>query len=261
VPFVTQSSPKTENPRQPRDAALPTHEPPALEYESARAALLPTLQQIFRRPSVLLLMATFMGANFVATIFLTWTPTFLVEKFHFKLAAAGLSGSAFIHLASAVGAPLGGVISDSLSRKFPGGRALVQAAGLLLGAGFIFLVGTTTNVTTLLISMTIFGFGKGLYDSNIFAALYDAVEPRARGTAAGIMNTIGWGGGALGPLVMGFLAQHGRHMSEVANMSEVIAWTALIYIAGAIVLCVVAFVFIPRDAVSRITASTTLSRR
>jgi MFS family permease len=210
---------------------------------------------VFRRPSVLLLMATFMGANFVATIFLTWTPTFLVEKFHFKLAAAGLSGSAFIHLASAFGAPLGGVVSDRLSRRFAGGRALVQAAGLILGSAFVFLVGTTRDVNTLLVAMTVFGFGKGLYDSNIFASLYDAVEPSARGTAAGIMNTVGWGGGALGPLVMGYFAQHGGYGSEVENMSHVIAFTGAIYVVGAAILCFVAFVSIARDKEMATTGS------
>ena len=39
-----------------------------------------TLRVIFRRPACLLLMLGFFGANFVATIFLTWTPTFLVEE-------------------------------------------------------------------------------------------------------------------------------------------------------------------------------------
>ena len=42
-----------------------------------------------------------------------------------------------------------------------------------------------------------FGVCKGFYDSGIFAALYDTIEP-ARGTAAGIMNTVGWGGERLG---------------------------------------------------------------
>ena len=55
-----------------------------------------------------------MLANFVATIFLTWTPTFLVEKFGFKLTSAGLSGTIFIHLASACAVPLAGWLADHL---------------------------------------------------------------------------------------------------------------------------------------------------
>ncbi len=86
-------------------------------------------------------MGAFLCANFVATIFLVWTPTFLNEKFHFKLTAAGLSGTVFIHLASVVGAPLAGVLADRLARRFAGGRILVQSVGLLAGAGFVFLVG------------------------------------------------------------------------------------------------------------------------
>src|SRR5205814_9754705 len=83
--------------------------------------------------------------------------------------------------------------------------------------------------------MTFFGLGKGLYDSNIFASLYDAIEPRARATAAGVMNTVGWGGGALGPLVVGYFAKHGQG-TEMENMSRAIAWTGAIYVAGAALL-------------------------
>lgn len=208
-----------------------------------------TLGIIFRNRTALLLMLGFLGANFVATIFLTWTPTFLVDKFGFRLASAGLSGSVFIHLASAVSAPLGGVWADKLVKRFVGGRMIVQTAGLLLGAAFVGLVGLTHSVATLLWSMTLFGFCKGLYDSNIWASLYDVVPPRARSTAVGIVNTVGWGGGALGPLAVGFATKYGRHASAVENMSEAIAFGAVIYVVAAAVLGVAAFVTVKRDAV------------
>jgi len=189
-----------------------------------------------RNRVALLLLGGFLAANFVATIFLTWTPTFLVEKFHFQLTSAGLSGSLFIHLASAVSVPFGGWLADRWARHRPGGRMLVQALGLGLGSVFVLLVGITRDVTVLLIVMSLFGLCKGLYDSNIFAALFDVVEPRARGTAAGIMNTVGWGGGALGPLAVGWLSKHGRHVTEMENMSEAIACCSIIYIVGAVLL-------------------------
>ena len=204
---------------------------------------------IFRKPTVLLLMAAFLGANFVATIFLAWTPTFLVEKFAFKLTAAGLSGSVYIHLASALSVPVGGVLADRLACRFAGGRMLVQAFGLLVGASFVGLVGLTSSVTTLLASMTFFGLCKGLYDANIFASLFDVVEPRARATAVGIMNTVGWGGGALGPLAVGFATQYGRHEKPIDNMSEAIAFGAIIYVISAGLLLLAAFGFAGRDVV------------
>lgn len=206
-----------------------------------------TLRGIFRQPTAVLLMLAFLGANLVATVFLTWTPTFLTEKFHFRLTTAGLSGSVFIHLASALSVPVGGWLADKLARRLAGGRILVQAIGLIAGAGFVALVGLTADVRTLLVAMTIFGLCKGLYDANIFAALYDVVEPRARATAAGIMNTVGWGGGALGPIAVGVATKYGRHARDVDNMSEAIAFGGVIYVVSAALLLLAVFVFARRD--------------
>ncbi len=208
---------------------------------AAAPGLVEAGRAILGKPVALLLLGAFLGANFVATIFLTWTPTFLVEKFHFKLTAAGLSGSVFIHLASALSAPLGGWLADCWSRRAAGGRMLVQATGLLVGSVFVFLVGTTGNIAVLLLTMTCFGFCKGLYDGNIFASLFDVVDPRARGTAAGIMNTVGWGGGALGPVAVGLASKYGRHATEMENMSEAIACCAAVYVVGAALLFLAAF--------------------
>jgi MFS family permease len=203
------------------------------------------LGHIFRTPTAVVLMLVFVGANSVATVFLTWTPTFLVEKFHFRLTTAGLSGTVFIHLASALSVPLGGLLADTFSRRMAGGRMLVQAMGLLAGAMFVVLVGLTRDVTILIVAMSIFGFCKGLYDSNIFASVYDVVHPRARATAAGLMNTVGWGGGALGPVLVGWVAKHGHYGSEIENMSRAIACGGLIYLAGAALL-VFAIVFLAK---------------
>jgi MFS family permease len=196
-----------------------------------------TFREIFSGPTAPLLMLVFLGANFVATIFLIWTPTFLVEKFHYGLTAAGFAGSVYINLASAASVPVGGWLADRLAARFAGGRVLVQALGLLAGSGFVAAVGWTSSGTVLLVTMTLFGLCKGLYDSNIFAALYDVIEPRARAAAAGLMNTVGWAGGALGPLAFGFATKYGRHGSDsVANMSDAIALGSVIYVLGGLAL-------------------------
>jgi MFS family permease len=204
---------------------------------------------VFKTPTAIFVMGAFMCANFVATIFLMWTPTFLVDKFQFKLTAAGLSGSIFIHLASACAVPIAGWTSDLLARRHPGGRMMTQAAGLFGGIAFIFMVGFTQNVTTLLVVMALFGICKGFYDANIFAGLYDVIPPRARGTAAGIMNTVGWGGGALGPLAFGSFAKRGAGTS-VQNMSNAIAFCSVFYLIAAMLL-VIAITFHSRRDIRR----------
>lgn len=213
------------------------------------------LRLIAAKPTAWLLMAVFVGANFVATIFLAWTPTFLVEKFGFKLVAAGLSGTLYIHLASAFSSPTGGWLADRFARRHPGGRILVQASGLLVGACFVVLVGTTDRVGVLLAGMTLFGICKGLYDSNIWASLYDVIEPRARGTATGLGNTVGWAGGALGPVFVGLFTKYGHHATAIANMSAAIAWGGAIYLVCGVALVAGALLLAPRDKLRAATFS------
>lgn len=236
--------------REPKRGAADSGDDAALAAHAPGASSLPvkeTLAIIFRTPVVLLLMLAFLGANFVAVIFLTWTPTFLKEKFGFTLGAAGLSGTLYIHLASALVVPVAGLLADRLARRYPAGRMMVQASGLIVGALFVFLVGSTGSKTTLILAMTLFGLCKGFYDSGIFASLYDSIEPRARGTAAGLMNTVGWGGGALGPLFVGWASKYGGKPTAVENMSDAIAFGGVIYLAAAALVVVAILLFNKRS--------------
>jgi MFS family permease len=187
----------------------------------------------------------------VATVFLTWTPTFLAEKFGFRLAAAGLSGALFIHLASALAVAPAGCVADWWARRRPGGRLYAQAAGLLAGAGWLVGIGSITNVGWLLTAMAAFGVCKGFYDAGIFASLYDVVPARSRATAAGLMNTVGWGLGSLGALLAGWYADHGPLGSPMANMSRFITGTSALYLGGGLLLAAAAAVLVPRDRAAR----------
>jgi MFS family permease len=185
---------------------------------------------LLRTPSALLLMGAFVCANFVAVVLLSWMPKFLYDKFHLSLAAAGLTATVFVQLASMAGAPIGGWLADTLRQRHPGGRMAVQAAGVLCGAPFVVLCGLTNSAVWLVVALAAWGFFKGLYDANIFASLFDTVPEEARGTAAGFMNMVGWlGGGGTAPLVIGIVA--GRQ-----GLSVAIAMAAGVYVAAGILL-------------------------
>jgi MFS family permease len=189
---------------------------------------------VWRNPTALLLMAAFLCSNFVATVLLSWMPKFLFDKFHLSLAAAGLTATVYVQLASMAGSPLGGWLADLLRRRTPGGRMIIQAVGVLCGAPFVALCGLTSSTLWLVVALTAWGLFKGLYDANIFASMFDVIHPEARGTAAGFMNMVGWlGGGGTAPVVIGFISQH-------RTLSFAIAATASVYVlAGAFLIAAI----------------------
>ncbi|WP_260703699.1 MFS transporter [Edaphobacter flagellatus] len=184
---------------------------------------------VLSRGRVLTLIGVFIGANFVAVVFLTWLPTFLYTKFHFGLAKAGFSSTAYLQIASVTGVLLGGALADRLASHRVGGRQLVQAVGLLLGVPFIYLTGWSLTMTGLIVGMVGFGFFKGMYDANIWASLYDVIPVERRGVAAGLMNSLGWLGGGFAPI---FIAK----AAENFGLSACLSATSAIYLCLGFVL-------------------------
>jgi MFS family permease len=188
------------------------------------------LKSVWTSPAAILLMGAFLCANFVAAVLLSWMPKFVYDRFHMNLAMAGLTATIFVQLASMVGAVTGGWLADLLRQRRPGGRMIVQAAGVFGGAPFVALCGMSESVPVLIAALTAWGFCKGLYDANIFASMFDVIRPEARGTAAGFMNTAGWlGGGATAPFVIGVIARdHG--------LGAGIAMASIVYVVAGILL-------------------------
>jgi MFS family permease len=207
-----------------------------------RLPLLETLRLIWTTPTVLLLMLAFLCANFVAMVLLAWMPGYLAASFGMNLAMSGLTATASAQVASLAGATLGGVLADRWRQRTPGGRVYVQALGVFGGAPFVLLCGQTTTVAVLIFALMAWGFFKGLYDANIFAAVFDAVPPEARGSTAGFMNLVGWlGGGASAPLVVGILA-------DIHGLGWAISCAAAVYLAAGAFLMLAATLFVRRDA-------------
>jgi MFS family permease len=191
--------------------------------------ILKTIRDLYRVPMVWVLTGVFVGANFVAGIFLTWLPKFLYDKFSMSLSMAGFSATAYLQVASVVGVLCGGLLADRLVRRYRGGRMMAQTLGLLCGAPFIFMVGWTLHVPLLIVAMACFGLFKGIYDSNIWASLHDVVPPERRATAVGVVNSIGWLGAGTATVTIAAASQR-------FGMSACISATSLIYLSLAVVL-------------------------
>ncbi|MGV8092986.1 MAG: MFS transporter [Mangrovibacterium sp.] len=157
----------------------------------------------FKKPTALLLTLAFAGMIFVNVGFMTWMPTYLHEKFGFSLARSGFDATFYHYLSAFFGVLLGASIADRYSQKVVGMRGLVQGTGLLLGAPFIFLLGIGETPFVIYLVLALFGLFRGIYDSNIFAALYDVIEPRFRSTATGLMLMFAFVSGASAPYILG----------------------------------------------------------
>ncbi len=180
---------------------------------------------IFGAPIVIVLMAVFIGANFVAMIFLTWLPSYLNRTFRMSLSMAGLNATAYLQIASVLGVICGGALADRLAIHRRAGRMLTQALGLFAGIPFLLASGWTSTVAGFVVAMTGFGFFKGVYDANIWASLHDVVPVSRRATAVGVMNSIGWLGGGAAPVAIA--AASGRF-----GMSACLSATSVIYVCS-----------------------------
>jgi MFS family permease len=178
---------------------------------------------LIKTPMVRVLILVFVGANFVAMIFLTWMPTYLKREFGMSLSMSGVSATAYLQIASVLGVITGGVLADRMAKKHRGGRMKAQAVGLFAGVPFIFLTGWTLSVPMLALALIGFGYFKGFYDANIWASLHDVVRPERRATAVGVMNSIGWLGGGAGTYAIGVAA-------PIYGMSGCLSANSLVYL-------------------------------
>lgn len=176
---------------------------PSSPSQNGNTSIGEALGMFFKKPTALLLTVAFAGMVFVNVGFMTWMPTYLHEKFGFSLARSGFDATFYHYTAAFLGVLLGASVADRYCQKITGMRGLVQGTGLLLGAPFIFLLGVGGTPFFIYIFLALFGLFRGIYDSNIFAALYDVIEPRFRSTATGLMLMFAFVTGASAPYILG----------------------------------------------------------
>ncbi|MBX9743212.1 MAG: MFS transporter [Chthoniobacterales bacterium] len=184
------------------------------------------LPYLLKKPLYLLQLGTWSGVSFVNALFTVWMPLFLYEKFHCSLTVAGFSGVTFIQTAAMLMTFCSGWYSDRIARHRKRNRLLLQAGSLLLGALAIMSMGRVASFVAFIAAMIAYGMCKGSYDGGGIAAIFDQIEPKVRGSALGVMVTLGALGGALGPMVVGAFSRVGKS-----------GFTAAISLSAAVYLC------------------------
>lgn len=167
---------------------------------SAKEAL-----SVFNKPTVIMLTLAFGCMVFVNVGYLTWMPLYLVEKYHMSVTYAGFSSLVYHCAGALIGVMFGGRLADRMAKKDRKKRLAIQSAALLGGAPFIFIMGFTDNQIIMYAALAIFGFMRGVYDSNIFASLFEVVKPSIRSSTTGFMLMFAFMMGAFAPLIIGIL--------------------------------------------------------
>ena len=196
------------------------------------------LKAFLEKPSSLILMAGLGCYFFVTYAFKAWAPIFMIRAFpDMDTTQAVFHGVFWFYLGAFVGVTLGGRISDALKSRRPGIRFEVEFIGLALCIPFILMMAYSQSLIPMITAILLFGFATGVYDSNIYAALFDVINPRYRAVGTGLFGCGGCIVGAFGPTVAGFL-------NEAFSPRVSMASLAIFAIVGALaILCARIFTF------------------
>lgn len=195
-----------------------------VSYKAAWKVLLST-------PTALLLTLGFSGLIFVLVGYLTWTPTYLYERFSMSLAEAGFHSVFYTHMAAFTGIMLVGRFSDKMARRDPSVRVLIQALGLLAAVPFIILMGQAGSLVAVYAGFVGFGFCRALFDGNTYAVLYDVIPEKYQSSVSGIMMMTGFSVGSLSPILLGYI-------KPIVGLSVGIASLAGVWVVAGILMLV-----------------------
>lgn len=175
--------------------------------EDKKIGIFDGFMTVFTTPTALMLTIGFSGLIFVITGFMTWVPAFLQEEFGQTQAAAGFNSMFYTYVAAFIGVLLAGSLSDRFAAKSNKARMLLQAAGLIAGAIFLFIMGGSNTLWILYLSFAGWGFFRAFFDANTYTILYDVTPARLHASCSSAMITTGFAVGALAPVILGAMKE------------------------------------------------------
>ncbi|MDP3749388.1 MAG: MFS transporter [Phenylobacterium sp.] len=211
---------------QPPPAARPTG-----SLADHRRLALEALGVLVRSPLLLGQTVGFCGLVFMLVGYLTWMPTILYERFQLSLASAGFSSVVYHHVLGYAGLLATGVVTDRLVRRFTRIRVLSMAGALMLCAPFIWLSANAADLWVVYAALGAFGLFRGVYDANLYAAMFDAVEDRLRSSVAGLIIACAYVVGAFAPWLMGVLKGAYGVRSGLEMLAAVALATGALFLA------------------------------
>jgi MFS family permease len=191
--------------------------------------------KLLRSGTVWLLWLQYFCMSYGWYFYITWLPTYLQEARGVELARGALLSGLPLFFGG-IGCFVGGWLTqwlkvawDNIARA----RRMVAFAGLVGAA--VMLVAATRIQSPLLamISLGLASFSNDLAMASGWGACMD-VGGRHAGSLSGSMNMMGNLGGAVGPVVVGYILESGKTTAEALPSPE--SWTLALLVAAAIYL-------------------------
>lgn len=215
--------------------------------EDGKAEKAPTLFQaiaeIFSVPTAVCMLIAYIGLIFGLNGYLTWMPKYLKESFDLSLTSAGFHSMFWTHAAAFFGVLAAGAMSDRMAARQGGARnrLLLQAAGLLLSAPCIALMGLSGNFVIVCAALAGFGFFRAFFDAGTYAVLYDVIEPKYYSMSSAVLILFGFGIGSLAPWILGMI-------SDAVGLSAGIASLGAVWALASVALLIARSAFFDKDA-------------
>ena len=163
-------------------------------------------REFMHTPSVIFTYLGYVGNTFVTTAMITWLPTYFHRTDGIPMDKAGMKSS-LIFLLAIIGAPVGGLITDRIRRKFLNARMTVPAVTSLLSALFVFIGFVFFEGTAQYIFLILFGFTAPMFAAAGSAVTQDVVHPGLRAMSYSLaqffMMALGY---SLSPLFIGAIS-------------------------------------------------------
>ena len=210
-----------------KDSAQPASAAGAEQKATVREAFLAFVS----KPTALLLTGALGCYFYLLYGFKQWVPKLLGTTFGLTDTAMAFHSSFWFYLGAVAGVFLGGFMSDRLKALRPAVRLEVEVVAILLSVPFLLLTAWAGTFPLMLFAIFAFGFATGVYDSNLYAALLEVINPRYRAVATGIFGCGGCIFGAFGPGVMGWMNDHFSIRTSFASL-------ACFALAGAVLIMV-----------------------
>jgi len=149
-----------------------------------------------------------------------WTPAFIAAALAVqgttieRAAGLGASLSAIFHVMGIVASATGGALSDRWGRTAVIGGMMLVSSACSFGFGWML----AAPLLLLVVVGSVYGF-SALGDSSVYSTgITETVRPERLGSALAVRSLLGFGAGAIAPLVFGWVLDlHGGRAASVAG--------------------------------------------